>query len=95
MARSGIGGWRRANSKDPMTKPKPKAKVANQSAARKISKGKPRTRSAFVSSKSAARTDTKHARIITMLRAPAGTTIAAIMTATDWQQHSVLSLIHI
>ena len=33
--------------------------------------------------------DTKHARIIAMLRAPNGTTIAAIMTATEWQQHSV------
>jgi hypothetical protein len=68
-----------------MTKPKSKTKVATRSAARKISKGKPRPRS----TKSAVRSDTKHARIITMLRAPAGTTIAAIMTATDWQKHSV------
>jgi len=35
------------------------------------------------------RSDTKHARILGMLRAPAGTTIAATMTATDWQPHSV------
>jgi Protein of unknown function (DUF3489) len=68
-----------------MTKPKSKTKVATRSAARKISKGKPRARSTT----SAARSDTKHTRIIAMLRAPAGTTIAAIMTATDWQQHSV------
>jgi hypothetical protein len=66
-----------------------KTKVATRSSARKISKGKSRTRSASASSKPAARSDTKHARIIAMLRAPAGTTIAAIMTATEWQQHSV------
>ena len=35
------------------------------------------------------RPDTKHARIIAMLRSSAGATIAAIMTATNWQQHSV------
>jgi hypothetical protein len=73
-----------------MTKPKSMTKkVATRSAARKISKGKSRARSAAGSSKSAARPDTKHARIIAMLRSPAGTTIAAIMTATEWQQHSV------
>jgi hypothetical protein len=70
-----------------MTNPKSNTKVATRSAARKISKGKSHTRP--VSSKSAVRPDTKHARIIAMLRAPAGTTIAAIVAATDWQQHSV------
>jgi hypothetical protein len=72
-----------------MTKSISKIKVATRSAARKMSKGKSRTRSARASSKPVARSDTKHARIIAMLRTPAGTTIAAIMTATEWQQHSV------
>ena len=72
-----------------MTKPKSKTKVATRSAAQKISNGKSRARSASVSSRPAVRPGTKHARIIAMLRAPAGTTIAAIMTATEWQQHSV------
>jgi hypothetical protein len=71
-----------------MTKPKSKTKVATLSAARKIN-SKSRTRSASVSSKSAGRPGTKHAHIIAMLRVPAGTTIAAIMAATEWQQHSV------
>src|ERR1700754_4888797 len=32
---------------------------------------------------------TKHSQVIAMLRDRAGTTIAAIMSATGWQQHSV------
>jgi hypothetical protein len=72
-----------------MTKAKSKTKVATRSAAKKMRKGKSRARSAPGSSKSVARPDTKHARIIAMLRAPAGTTIAAIMATTEWQQHSV------
>lgn len=71
-----------------MTKSKSKTKVATRSAARKSSQNKSRTRSAPASSKSV-RPDTKHARILSMLRGPAGTTIAAIMTVTQWQQHSV------
>jgi hypothetical protein len=72
-----------------MTKPKSKPKAASRSTARKTAKPVSRRQPAPASSGSAARPNTKHARIIAMLRMPTGTTIAAIMTATDWQQHSV------
>jgi hypothetical protein len=72
-----------------MTKPKSKPKATTRSSARKTSKAKSRPRSAPTSSRPGAGADTKHTRIIAMLRTPAGATIAGIMTATDWQQHSV------
>jgi hypothetical protein len=70
-----------------MTKAKSKPKAARRSTARKTSKSKPRA--VALSPKTTARPDTKHARIIAMLRAPAGTTVAAIVAATEWQPHSV------
>jgi hypothetical protein len=69
-----------------MTKPKSKPKAATWSAARKTRRSKSRARSVALT---ATRPDTKHARIIAMLRAPAGATLASIITATEWQPHSV------
>ena len=71
-----------------MTKPTSKPRSATHSLARKTTKPASRKRPR-ASSKPKAGSDTKHARIIAMLRTPAGATVAWIMNATDWQQHSV------
>jgi hypothetical protein len=92
FARAGLrrcGGWRRITSEDPMTKSRSKSKASTRTAAGTTSKSRPRSRSAHSSPKTSTRPETKHARILAMLRAPAGATVAALMTATEWQQHSV------
>src|SRR6266850_808377 len=71
-----------------MTKAKSKPKAAARATKRKTDNPKSRVRSTPASLKTTAKPDTKHARIVAMLRSPSGATIAAIMTATEWQQHS-------
>jgi Protein of unknown function (DUF3489) len=76
-----------------MTRTKSKRKTVTSSRPVKTAKRKSSTRPAPVDAASGAlsktRAGTKNAQVVAMLQDRAGTTIAAIMAATGWQQHSV------
>ena len=67
---------------------KSKPNATTRSATRKATKAKSPARSARATSKPAAG-HSKHDRILALLRRQAGTTIASLVAATGWQQHSV------
>ena len=70
-----------AHGKTPRQEQRPDSIEAHRCIQRRNSKA--------ASSKSPASSSSKQSAVLKMLYEPKGTTIAAIMKATDWQQHSV------
>ena len=72
-----------------MPKPKSARRKISRSPKSKTAVRKSETQSKVRSSITAGHAESKQARLITMLRASSGATVAAMMAATEWQQHSV------
>jgi hypothetical protein len=73
-------GWRRYHLEDLMSTPSKRKSTARP---------KGRKANPHQSSRSSVASGTKHSKIIALLNAPSGATIAAMMKMTGWQQHSV------
>ena len=65
------------------------AKKSSTASAAPVSAAKPSSQLAVEPKTKKAVAGSKQSRVITMLRSPDGASIAAVMKATGWQQHSV------